>query len=659
LRVFAWSAALVAILSLLVSACNGPASPSDPSDEEDESIAMHKPLPESYSSELVLWSYPFTWATSSEEELTKAYRAIEEALASEKELGGFYSALGRLSNELDQKQILAGKEPFDHPEIEEYLKKAIQEHPWVPGTYRILADYYKNRGRYDKAIEMHGKAYEEKAVSLIDYSFNVGGLLRLTGSLVEAEKHLQTALAGLAQNPADEDVRSTTALVKWELGQIYLKLEQTEKAEAQFLESAELMADGGGAACAHSSLGQLYAATDRKTEAARIAREGAELEPTAHATLHLAAKTHFSIGEYEIAEEYLDKAMAIQETADYLDMKRRIKKRYGLIGKGKDADLRRALILFQEYDFSTPYKTVSRKIAEPGDSRWFVLAGMIDLMNKRYDQARTMFSTAETKKQIAGAMAGLGHLAIIDKDYESADLRFAQAFEALPAKVARTSDEDRLLVSYDWFVFEMATLGKAWSLSNRNRHKQAMRLFDQVLSHQPDDRFAMLGKANSLTAFGDLGGAEALLQKVLDQDEKNPYALAELAMVKLRLGQVEAAESGFRMAAKEGAEGYTCPFEGLGILYMKQGKVELAKKNFEKAIELNPEIEYRKFNGLARIHIEKGEYETARGLLEKSIENYPYDPEAKKLLLRIQDLSSSDKSQSKLLPQAAASTDPA
>ena len=80
---------------------------------------------------------------------------------------------------------------------------------------------------------------------------------------------------------------------------------------------------------------------------------------------------------------------------------------------------------------------------------------------------------------------------------------------------------------------------------------------------------------------------------------------------------------------------YTCPYEGLGLIYYKTGEYEKAKQNLIKSIEINPDIEYKKYNTLAKIYIEEGNINDAKELLIKSIENYPYDDEAKNLLNEI------------------------
>ena len=171
-----------------------------------------------------------------------------------------------------------------------------------------------------------------------------------------------------------------------------------------------------------------------------------------------------------------------------------------------------------------------------------------------------------------------------------------------------------------------------WVSANTNKHELAMAYFDRVLARAPEDLFALLGKGNSLNALGMLGPAEKYLKRVLALDPDNQYATAELALVKFNRGDDAASEKLFLAALAEEPNRYTCPHEGLGMIYLRAGKLDKARASFDKAIKINPDIEFKKYNGLARIYIKEGKVERARALLRKSIKNYPYDGEARGLL---------------------------
>ncbi len=63
----------------------------------------------------------------------------------------------------------------------------------------------------------------------------------------------------------------------------------------------------------------------------------------------------------------------------------------------------------------------------------------------------------------------------------------------------------------------------------------------------------------------------------------------------------------------------TCPFEGLGMLYLSQGRHQDAYGMLSTAAELVPHLEHGKYNGLARIHMERGDIDAARAMLERSV----------------------------------------
>jgi tetratricopeptide (TPR) repeat protein len=148
----------------------------------------------------------------------------------------------------------------------------------------------------------------------------------------------------------------------------------------------------------------------------------------------------------------------------------------------------------------------------------------------------------------------------------------------------------------------------------------------------PDHLLAQLGKGNALAGMGKLDEAASVFRKVLDRYPDNKFAITEMAIIKYNRGELTQAEEDFKKAIQLDGETYTCPYEGLGLVYLKLGMTDKAKESLKKAIEINPEIEYKKFNALARIDIKEGKYDEARKLLESSMKNWPYDDEARQLM---------------------------
>jgi tetratricopeptide (TPR) repeat protein len=294
-----------------------------------------------------------------------------------------------------------------------------------------------------------------------------------------------------------------------------------------------------------------------------------------------------------------------------------------------------ALACFEAGDLAGAHEYVDRALALAARRPYQVLQGFVLFTQQQYEAAASAFG--QPAEADAGVNAGFGHLAIVRQDYREAERRFApvladaQVCTFLPAdhaKLARANAIGR----YQIFVCNLAAQGMGWALANQNRHEEAIAYYERILAWQPLDLLALLGQGNSLSGLKRLDEAEAVFAALLRHYPDSPYALAEMALVKYNKGDDAAAEDYFRRALARDDRNYTCPYEGLGLLYLRQGKTAQAQQNFQKAIEINPSIEYKKYNGLAKIRLREGRIDEARRLLEQSVRNYPYDPEAKKLL---------------------------
>jgi tetratricopeptide (TPR) repeat protein len=249
------------------------------------------------------------------------------------------------------------------------------------------------------------------------------------------------------------------------------------------------------------------------------------------------------------------------------------------------------------------------------------LRALMLLLDRRYDEARELVAGLDGR-----AVAVVrGHLQVAAQEHEAAERELTAAVQGW----------DEPQSGADGFLRRMAWIGLGWASGNRGAWREASPWFERVLEERADDRLGLLGQANALAWLGDAEGSEALLQRVLEAHPDDPYALAELAGIQLDRGELQAAEASYRAALKTGGERYTCPWEGLGLVYLQQGRVAEAREHLEHAVAINPNIEYRKYNGLARIALAEGDVEEARRLLLRSIENYPADPEAAELLKQI------------------------
>jgi internalin A len=282
-------------------------------------------------------------------------------------------------------------------------------------------------------------------------------------------------------------------------------------------------------------------------------------------------------------------------------------------------------------------RLVSAALAQKPQNRYSTLLGFLLLFEKQYDEATNLFDiVADADPEEPGGPAGLGHLSIIQKDYQKAAANLAASLGLLEAHKPLNEPPTQ----YEAWLYQMIQLGLGWVSANQDLHARAVEHFDLALLRRPDDLLCLLGKGNSLIGLRRLDEAQSIFQKVLKLDPDNQYAFAELAVIKLSQGKDAQAKEMFNKALVRDVRNYTCPYEGLGIVYLRLGMIPEAKERLEQAIRINPDIEYKKYNALARIHMRDGHYDFAKKLLEKSIENFPHDNEAQRLLDLIQELKS-------------------
>ena len=85
-------------------------------------------------------------------------------------------------------------------------------------------------------------------------------------------------------------------------------------------------------------------------------------------------------------------------------------------------------------------------------------------------------------------------------------------------------------------------------------------------------------------------------------------------------------------------QGHTCPYEGLGLLYLGQGREDRAAGHFEMAVQVSPNREPRQYIHLARLRINKGRLAEAEKLLKKATTLSEHQGEIRRLLERIQKI---------------------
>ncbi len=444
---------------------------------------------------------------------------------------------------------------------------------------------------------------------------NLADVLSTGRDAARLEEAVKLYRALLKENPSDPGAQFGLGRGLLGLG----RLREAEVAAFRAVKLAQAINNVYAVQRAKNSLGKIYVARGRHARARRLFK---------HAILrqnrfryHRTDGTHWGCAYQGLGELYSALGRAATST---LDVK---------VKEGDHASLfAAALVHYNRGNTGLALGYVDRALALSVRGRYKVLRGFLLLFHKNYAQAKKMFTEAAgAAPAIPGPRTGLGHLGIIRKDYPGAERHLRAALEAWPASRAGSAGHR----GYYLLVQRMTRMGLGWMMANQNQHAGAIKQFDRILAGRPDDLMGLLGKGNSLLGLGQVDRAEKVFSRVLQRHPSNRYALAELAVIRMSKGSDAEAEQGFKKALEQDSQHYTCPYEGLGLLYLRQGKIARAKKHLKKAIRINPNIEYKKFNALARIYIGEGRRDEAEALLKRSIKNFPQDPEAAALLRRL------------------------
>jgi len=528
-----------------------------------------------------------------------------------------------------------------------HFEEAVRLRPDHKTHHLSLARYHQLRDEYALALATLDKALQRWPGDRFVQGQRSLNLVKL-GRLDEAQElalqlEREARATGDAHNLVDalrtrQDV-ATARGDKEEIAKIALEL---EKIQPEVLNSG----DPASISCVFMALGAMYGKLGSPEKSQLNFIQAAETEPHNPQLQHDVARASLELGDLRVARVFIDRALTLTQDPVFDKTRARIDAALASQepsacsapytdepARSADEQTLMAMRCFDSHRFETARARLAHLADGALQGRHHVLEGYIRLLEKDYEGAQASFDHPLARQQEAtAAEIGLAHLLLVRKEPGQAQQRLEDAARSLDQPQGSLDDISDPGQYFAWLSYQMAQLGLGWAHSNQNRHEPALHCYERVLAPEPDDIFALLGKANSATALGRLDQAQALLERVLELAPSNQYALAELALVQLNKGDHALAEQYFQQAMEQDAEQYTCPHEGLGLVYLKRGKRDAARQSFEKAIEINPDIEYVKFNRLAEIYIEEGRYDEARQLLRKSIENYPYDDEAQKML---------------------------
>ena len=560
----------------------------------------------------------------------QAEKLLRQALKTHPKKDQIYTELGHLQMQVKLLESRAAEANKPSPAAREMFKKALGINPRNIRALEGLARLHEFAKEYKSALEADDKILQIAPENLPAWDHK-GRILLLLKQYDKAEE----VLVELVQKAKATRNQQALIFAQELLGTVYTRQGKYHQAEKVLLSAVERGEATRAAACPYVALGALYTAMGRQDKMVETSIRAAEMEAGKPQMQYLAAKNCYDNGYYEKALKYIQRAAALDNHPSYKALLRKIEamKRRG----PTEEEFKAALLSFNGHRFNEARLHISRALAGKERTQYKVVKGFLLLLEKKYQEAEELFKQASrSRPEDEAPRVGLGHLDIIRKDYASARKRLEPAIKSGDKMFGDGPLDDSARQRYGWLSYRMAGLGLGWMLANQNQHRGAMIYFGRILAREPEDIFALLGKGNSSNALNRLEDAEKYMRKVLNLIPNNQYALAELALVYYNRGQDKEAERLFKQALKENTSWrYTCPYEGLGMVYLRAGKLDKARDNFKKAIQNNPQNEYKKYNGLAKIMIRDGKYAKARELLNKSIKNYPYDKEAKELLQSI------------------------
>jgi tetratricopeptide (TPR) repeat protein len=173
------------------------------------------------------------------------------------------------------------------------------------------------------------------------------------------------------------------------------------------------------------------------------------------------------------------------------------------------------------------------------------------------------------------------------------------------------------------------------SAFSRDGNRQAMRLYEQALSIDPDyalpyARMANILELNSRNGWSDdvkadLEKAVALAEKAIHLDPQNPYLYWSLGRSVARLRTPETLERGIKALERaiELDPDFADAYAFLAVLYVADGRADDGLRSVETAIRLNPHYPfwYLFMRGMTRYVVK--DYESAIADFEAAAERSP------------------------------------
>jgi tetratricopeptide (TPR) repeat protein len=158
---------------------------------------------------------------------------------------------------------------------------------------------------------------------------------------------------------------------------------------------------------------------------------------------------------------------------------------------------------------------------------------------------------------------------------------------------------------------------RAWLLLALGLKRQALQVFDSMLSLSPRYAYALASRAHVLAEAGEHAQAAQSLQQLValaQPADLQAHAWFNLGYVRSKLGEPDAAIAAFQEATRLNAK-LDPAWYGLGLELLLQQRLDEAVAAFKRNTELQPLSPYG-WTQLARTHAKRQEPQLARKVVE-------------------------------------------
>ncbi len=185
--------------------------------------------------------------------------------------------------------------------IEEY-EKALAGNPSLVEAHNNMGNAYARKGEFDKAIEAFEKALVSNPTHVEAHN-NLGNAYMIKGKYDKAIEEYEKALA---LNPTHVEAHNN-------LGNAYVRKGEYDKAIEEF---EKALASNPNLTGAYLNVGNIYYAKGMLDEAIVQYKKALAINPDFAAAHNFLGKAYYRINNYSMAEDHLDKALALGYKVD-------------------------------------------------------------------------------------------------------------------------------------------------------------------------------------------------------------------------------------------------------------------------------------------------------------------------------------------------------